>query len=276
MYYQIAAYDLQSSCEPQHGKITTNSIFASLATTAFLFGGHGLFPEEIGELREPESFFNALHITYVILVVMYISNAYVAYQVWGDWIGGDIQFNYPENAATLTSAFLSIVWGLVEITISHVMMLGNLDQILGLSRRLRICGLPACVVRVVFRSGVVCTEVFFAVMLSAAGIANIQVAVGAFGFTALTYYAPYALYWKLVMRPRGDALWLQLLSAVVVLSGVALTITGVYAGVKGIVNDIDTYELFDTSCAVGGTLDLASCENPCRKAYGYGNKTCPL
>merc|ERR1712060_251888 len=115
-----------------------------------------------------------------------------------------MQLNFPMNTATLVSAVLSVVWGLIEMTLSHVLMLSLVESALGLSGSAsgqnRLC-------RFLLRAGFACTEVFFAFMLSSAGIANIQGFVGAFGFTALTYYYPFAAYWKLVLREQGTSLW---------------------------------------------------------------------
>merc|ERR1712060_641230 len=109
LFYQVGAHELGTTCEPRYGGVTAESAFNSLAISAFLFGGHGLFPEKIGELRRPESFFGALHAVYAVLIGVYASGAYLSYYVWGDWIVGDIQLNMPQNAATATSTALSAV-----------------------------------------------------------------------------------------------------------------------------------------------------------------------
>jgi len=203
LYYQIASRDLVSECEPTYGNVTSNSVVISVATTAFLFGGHGLFPEEMREMRRPQSFFSALHASYVIIGIVYATSAYVAYAVWGDWVNADIQFNWPLNGATLVSAMLSAIWGLVEMTISHVMMLSLIESQLETMGLLVGSAPHAAVKRTALRTAIAGSEVVFALMFSSAGIGNLQGFVGAFGFTALTYYAPFAVYWKLVLRPRG-------------------------------------------------------------------------
>lgn len=270
LYYQIASKDLLSECEPKFGGVTAHSSIISLATTAFLFGGHGLFPEEIRELRRPASFFNALHASYVIIGIVYATNAYVAYAVWGQWTAADNQMNWPLNTATLISALLSILWGLVEMTMSHVMMLSLIESHVGLGKPggqgLR---------RALLRSAVVASEVFVAFMFSSAGLGNLQGVVAAFGFTALTYYAPFAAYWKLVLRPGESSLCLQLCYGAVCLSGVLLTVAGVYASTAGMAEEIAAYRLFDTSrCSVADIVNVASCDNPCHSAYGFDSVTC--
>ncbi|CAJ1436729.1 unnamed protein product [Effrenium voratum] len=207
LVYQIGAHDLLQECRPSFDGITATSTFNSLATTAFLFGGHGLFPEEMAELRRPESYFPALHASYVVLILGYGLNTYLAYAVWGEWTAGDNQFNWPLNGATLTSSFLSAVWGILEMTTSHVMLLNTVEKHPWVKAILDKRG--SCYSRALIRATFVWTEVFWAFMFSAAGIANIQAFVGAFGFTSLTYYAPFAAYWKLLRRTsdrhRGDA-----------------------------------------------------------------------
>ncbi|CAK0819136.1 unnamed protein product [Prorocentrum cordatum] len=284
LFYQVGYGDLVATCHPSFAGVTFKSVLNSLATTAFLFGGHGLFPEEIRELRRPRSYFPALHGTYVLLVTVYISNTYVAYAVWGQWTSADNQFNWPLNWATVTSAFLSVLWGLVEMATCHVLMLSLVERTSVVRKVLEaprvLCGMSpkvatqarSSLLRLVF----VLSEVFFAVMLSAAGLGNINALVGAFGFASLTYYAPFAVYWQQALR-RGDAgLLFQVSCFLAILTGVALTLLGTYAAIRGMEEDLQTYTLFDTSrCTVSDVVNQASCDNPCRDAYGLNATSCP-
>lgn len=131
-------------------------------------------------------------------------------------------------------------------------------------------------VRTVLRSAIVWSEVAIAIMFAAAGIADIQALIGAFGFSALTYYMPFAAYWKLIAQREKQPLWMQLLCGATFLSGIGLMIVGVYASVVGIAEGIAKYSLFDTTiCSSADIVDLGACNNPCRNAYGYDNRTCP-
>lgn len=277
MYYQIAHHDILAECEPHYGGVTSRSLVNSLSTTALLFGGHGLFPEEIGEMRKPESFFRALHVCYAIVISVYASNAYVAYYAWGNWVAGDIQFNWPLNEATFLSAILSIVWVLIEIAIANVMMMGLVEKVLKLEQpKFRSESTTCfCVCRSLWRSFFVLSQVLFSFMLSSAGIADLQALVGAFGFTALTYYAPFAAYWKLIASKRGEHFVWQASYCLAFLSGVAIMVVGTYISLTSIAKTLSTYNLFDTStCTTSNILDLSSCSNPCRESYGYGNLSC--
>jgi len=263
---------LLSECEPKFGGVTAKSAFSSLATTAFLFGGHGMFPEEIREMRRPKSFFSALHIAYGVMGLIYATGAYLGYAVWGTWTSGDNQLNFPLNTATLISALLSVVWGLIEMTLSHVVMLSQVEAILSLRGSAFIGNRLH---RFLLRSGFVCTEILFAFMLSDAGIANLQGLVGAFGFTALTYYCPFAAYWKLIVQEQGATLYQKICYGLGFISGVLLTLVGVYASVAGMVDEVSSYSLFDTSrCSLSDVVDPQSCSNPCVAAYGYNVSAC--
>jgi len=283
MYYQIGSRDLMSTCTPSFEGVTPMTTFNSLATTGLLFGGHGMFPEEIREMKRPESYFGALHSAYVIMIVVYLSNTYVAYAVWGDWTAGDNQFNWPLNEATFVSVVLSSIWALIEMTISHVMLFStiekHLEQWWGAGRdrpegKQRVGPWRRRLLRVLGRSAFVWTEVFFALMLSSAGIANIQAFCGAVGFAALTYCAPFAAYWKLL--GRHDPLVWQLCYLVVGLSGVGLMVVGTYSSVAGSLDQLEQYHLFDTSqCSANDVLDMRSCSNPCREAYGVEGTCTP-
>jgi hypothetical protein len=273
LYYQVASLDLLEVCEPSYGGVTYQSAFNGLATTAFLFGGHGLFPEEMREMKHPSSFFPAFHWAYAITIALYLSNAIVGYTVWGDWTAGDNQFNFPMNTATFTSAILSSVWGIVEITTNKVMFLKLLEntevmqRLLGDNKR----HLP----RIAFRAGIAWSEVFFAWMLNAAGIANLQAFVGSFGFTSLTYYAPFAAYWALTRRRGTATVLVQFGCAVFIAIGLIMMVVGVWSSVEGAAAQIAEYSLFSTAtCGVANVLNEAACDNPCRAVGGYDVAAC--
>merc|ERR1711941_34500 len=117
----------------------------------------GMFPEEIREMRNKDHYFGALHAMYIIVILVYATNAYVAYFVWGDWVAGDIQFNWPLNGATFISALLSAVWVLIEIAISHVMLLGTMERTVIDFERLtqNISQSSKAIVRTLLRSAIV-------------------------------------------------------------------------------------------------------------------------
>eukprot|EP00931_Biecheleriopsis_adriatica_P061059 TRINITY_DN366_c0_g1_i1.p1 TRINITY_DN366_c0_g1~~TRINITY_DN366_c0_g1_i1.p1 ORF type:complete len:478 (+),score=45.39 TRINITY_DN366_c0_g1_i1:70-1503(+) len=279
MYYQMALYDVFNSCEPTYGSVNFNSVITSLSTTAFLYGGHGLFPEAIREMRKPESYFRAVHVCYMITALIYVSSAFPAYYAWGSWTAGDVQFNWPLNTPTLVSALLSIAWVIIGIGLANLMMLRVLEDLL----KLELPASSSSLVSVAFfwlrrslgRSLFVWSEVFFAWMLASAGLADLQGLAGALGFTALTYYAPFAAYWKLIARHQKEPVWRQLTYGFAFLSGVLVMVVGVYTAVSDMVQARSTYHLFDTStCHTSSILNLNSCSNPCREAYALFNSTC--
>lgn len=233
-------------------------------------------------MREPDKYFRALHATFIICISVYISNAYVAYYVWGDWIAGDIQFNFPKNNATLLSALLSGVWVLIEMAISYVLLLGLVERTLvdpellasRISKQFHTT-VPGWLLRVTLRSLLVFSVIVVALMFNGAGIADLQAMVGAVGFTALTYYAPFAAYWKLIARERKDPAWKQLAYLGGFLSGIFVMCAGTYAASTSIGADVSSHSLFDTSiCSSNAIVNLAACTNPCREAYGFGNISC--
>merc|ERR1712039_413512 len=123
--------------------------------------------------------------------------------------------------------------------------------------------------------GVVFSVVVVAWMFNAAGIANLQAMIGAVGFTALTYYAPFAAYWKLISRPRKDPTWKQLFYLGGCAAGVLVMISGGITASVSITDDMSSRRFFDTSiCTSEDILDLSACSNPCREAYGFANITC--
>merc|ERR1712110_1252576 len=100
---------------------------------------------------------------------------------------------------------------------------------------------PGILPRVTIRALVVVSVIVLAVMLNSAGIAAIQAMIGALGFTALTYYAPFAAYWKLIARERKDPIWKQLSYLACFISGVVVMVVGVYASAASIQDTLSTY-----------------------------------
>ena len=88
------------------------SVLLSGSAFAYAFGGHGMFPEEIRELRDKTEWNRrVMPWTYGIIVPTYALCSYLGYYVWG---GGDagssanINANFPANAANVLSIVVQL------------------------------------------------------------------------------------------------------------------------------------------------------------------------
>ena len=262
----IGEHSLLSSCKPTYGSPTLLGSLNSLSTIALLFGGHGVLPEEIREMAEPDRFPLALNVSYVGIVIMYAVFAPVGYAVWGDFTNGDVTQNLPDVPARRAAALLAFLVIMVTTTISHVLYVGLVEELVGLSTaRTGLGQLAREVARIVLRTALVWMEATITLMLHSAGIESFTTITGALGFAALTYYAPYAAYWKLIARRDSHSTLRQALLLAGFLVGLFISIAGTSAAVYDFIDGASEYILFDMSC--NPPLELDVTENPCRIAY---------
>jgi len=85
-FWQIGVYGPYDA-EPElpcYAQYSAGSALAALSNMAFTFGGHGVFPEQIREMREPKEFTKAFDILYAFVVPMYFLTAVVGFWAFGN------------------------------------------------------------------------------------------------------------------------------------------------------------------------------------------------
>mmetsp|Transcript_7311 Transcript_7311/g.19183 ORF Transcript_7311/g.19183 Transcript_7311/m.19183 type:complete len:317 (+) Transcript_7311:541-1491(+) len=255
-------------CTPQFGPPTTLGAFNSLANIALLYGGHGMFPEEIREMKDPRQFAKALNISYIVIVAMYAIVAPFGYYVWGDFVTGDITLNLPDGFSQKLAAVVNACIYTINIMLGHVLYFGVVERWCGFDplkvaplEPRRCCIFSPAVLQAMLRAAIVAVEVVAALAFSAAGIDDYNNLSGALGFAALTYYVPFLLYWKLIAQRDGHHFWLKVGLWLGFGTGVAISLVGTFSSVYSFARAIDEYQVFDTSCRP--LIDFNSSANPC-------------
>lgn len=265
VYVQMGRYDMLQNCEPsyelpQEEGSTFMTFFRGLSTFMWMLGGHGMFPEEIREMRDPEvHYYKALNWAYGLIVVQYLMTIIPAYLVWGSWTTPLLVDNLPDDNITSAIVILSVVWMFIEAAISNLLLcltvevhVYNLSPLQHFIRKEGELIFPA-VKRGLHRVFVVLLQLFFAVMLQDAGVGNIQAFVGAFGFGALTFWLPYILEMFRVPKFRG-------LHTVLLIIGLVVSVFGMYTSLASI-HEATQGTLFSSECKHLDLLDEES--GPC-------------
>ena len=270
---QIVRYDMFATCSPTFGaSVTGVSTMEALATSAFLFGGHGLFPEEIREMRKDhrEHRFNlALALAYVVIGVTYLIWGPLSYAVWGDSVTGDIVQLWPDDDVTSAALVFSVIWGIVELQVSQVLLMLTVEiHGIGLHPHESWFAprtawwwsgrMPPALLRVLVRCGIVLTQLFWALMLQDAGIANIQALCGAIGFSALTYFFPFVLYDRFRKGSKPHPAW-RSLWFLLFLSGFVVLIGGVVSSIEGFVTTTNGALFGAGGCGVVDLVGNTTC-----------------
>lgn len=69
---------------PCYDQWSTVSMLATVPNMAFTFAGHGTFPEQIRELREPADFHTGFDVLYAVAVPFYAGCALLAFWAFGN------------------------------------------------------------------------------------------------------------------------------------------------------------------------------------------------
>ncbi|CAK9101031.1 Probable GABA transporter 2 [Durusdinium trenchii] len=266
VYVQMGRYDMGTNCSPDYDLPDDESriltFFKGLSTFAWMFGGHGMYPEEIREMKDPqENFGKALNFAYAIIILQYALMVFPAYYTWGSWTSPVLLDNLPDDNVTTLAIWISIVWMLITAAISNLLLCLTMEvHVWNLSPLVHfdpLARFPPVVTRFCHRALMVGLQLFFALMLQEAGIGNIQAFVGAFGFGALTFWLPYILELRRVRRRA-------LLHYGLLGLGMVLTTFGIYSAVASMVAETGG-QLFSTHCRQVNLQNAT--EGPCDYVY---------
>ena len=269
---QIAAFGAYAAGGgPCYDQWTTVTMLTNVCNMAFTFSGHGTFPEQIRELKNPRAdFARAFDLLYAGAIPFYALCALVAFWAFGNANSAVYIENLRLDAyvhvalyATLVAMFPVIVLGIVVLLLQVELPLGVLprDTLVNTSdahetsrAAAAVRCVPPVVFRLVFRTLFLASMLFFAEMLIGAGLAFFANIAGALGLCATTYWLPYLLYFQLY----GDELsrGRKLNFAVNLVGGLVISGTGTYYNVK---------DLFE------GSFHMFKEESCTEGAYFWGN-----
>ena len=77
--------------------MSIRSKFVSLANFAYAYGGHGLYPEEMSEMQEPERWPEVMNWSYFISAPVYLFVGALGYRSYGASTEADINLNFPND-----------------------------------------------------------------------------------------------------------------------------------------------------------------------------------
>ena len=227
---------------PTYGRVVTSaSVFNSLGNFAYGFGGHGLYPEELRELKNPEDWPKVLNITYGTMVPIYLLVMYWGYKAYGDFAKGNINLNFPHNGANIVSMLMQSVQCYYGVFFTSITLMMRIETYLGVdpTRGWSVVtryGVSPAVFRLVFRTFFLATEVIVAaIFLAVSGdvILDIQSLAGAVGMTAMTFFLPSLIHYGFNMTERSSNLerfWV----VVNFTMGVAIMFSGLYGSLSSL------------------------------------------
>jgi len=246
-----------------YNQYTAPSILANIANMAFTYGGHGTFPEQVREMRNPDDFFRGFDILYAIAMPFYTACALVSFWAFGNMNSANYIENLEDNSWVKVNLYLSLLSGLPIIVLGQVVILLQLEIPMGIlptdwlvnrsqnegrvATFLRSTRLSPVVLRFFFRTFYVGVLLLLAEMLDDAGLGTIVSIAGAIGLAAMTYWLPFVLSLKLDYEELKATPCVIVLYSLLALGGVFISVTGV------IFNAIDlsegSFELFqEISC----------------------------
>ena len=256
-------------------KPTFYSVFLSLSAFAYCFGGHGMFPEMIREMRRPQDFSLVLKLTYAFVGVTYAICAYLGYWAYGEAVQANINLSWPANPMNVVSISIQLAVCYYCVYLTNAVLVLNIEQGL-LGDELRDGGTKAETStfprprRFAFRVTFLALQTAVGlILISGSGdvILGLQSLSGAVGMTALTYFLPFVMYW-LVFPEEMDArkkFWFALNVAL----GVVIMIGGILSSAADLLENAGG--VFGGYCHLTYRYSPSSPDDPCHIS-GY-NRT---
>lgn len=245
--------------DPDYSSITFSSIINGMTAMAFAYGGAGMFPEMIQEMKDPADFngpTGSLSQAYVVIVPSYVLAGVVGFWAFGTACSGNIVENFPDNKLRTVLLAFNLFLYIMGSLEANQLLAGKVEQYMKvdptgwLEPRTQQGWAPG-LVRGCVRVGLIALQLFFAEMLFSAGVGDIQSLTGAIAGVLLTYVLPVVFYVKIFKREesgwlQGGSYWFLIGSAAI---GVFITVAGVVVAIKSIISAASDYSLFHGSCS---------------------------
>ena len=101
-----------------------SDILQAFNLIAYAFGGHGLYPETLREMRTPQQWPWVMVVTYAAVVPLYLACGLLGFIAYGTFANANINLNWPNNSANK----LSIVANMRNV--AFTMLISQLVQVL--------------------------------------------------------------------------------------------------------------------------------------------------
>lgn len=233
------------------------NLFVSLSAFAYMFGGHGMFPEMIREMKKPKDFTKVLKWTYAVVMIQYIVCGYLGFYAYGSSVNANINLSWPYNQLNVASIIVQLVVCYYLVYLTNAVLMMNIEISFGL--------LPTSTrphskyKRFLFRILFLGTQIILAeFLLGGSGdvLLGLQSLAGAIGMSALTYFLPFIMFWSCFPKELSKN------TKIIYIANIAI---GVLIMCLGIISSLDT--LIENS---GGILS-----GYCHLEHTY-NQTCTI
>jgi len=179
----------------------TTSLLAALPAIAYAFGGHGVFPEEVRELKTPKDFPRIVKWLYAGSLPWYYVVSIASYACYGSEINGNPLFNWPRGLwVTQCGAVFSLVGAIViSVTTNQATLIAVEEKVLRIdSFEYGMNSAPRILVRFAF----IMLQLLAAFVLRRTPLQYLQAFMGSFGVGCLTFWAPFLFYLRVQRRKK--------------------------------------------------------------------------
>eukprot|EP00466_Bigelowiella_natans_P002151 jgi/Bigna1/142393/aug1.69_g17101 len=179
---------------------------SAAANLVFSYGSHAVMPEEVREMRTDTDMFRSRNWANAVALPIY-----AVVGMWGFWaFGANMILNFKDGPAVRAYLISSAMLGYLPLTYGQILLFLKVELRLGVSPSdyLRhsnpercaydwIKSVPPALFRFVFRLSVLSSYALVAEAFLGFGLQNMVSLVGAISVTALTFYLPFVLHFKL-------------------------------------------------------------------------------
>ena len=194
---------------------------------AYAYGGHGMFPESLREMRRPEDWPRVMRWCYGVMVPLYLACGAVGYRAYGGFAKANVNLNFPDNALNAASLVLQLLQTYYLVFYTNVVMTIAVERnVLGIEpgvrdadadadadeaagRRPRVLRRKVVVVgdqdAFAFRTAWLASQCLLASAFMSSGsgdvIVDAQALTGAVGMALMTFFFPSVL--AVALLPEG-------------------------------------------------------------------------
>lgn len=239
-------------------------MLTNVCNMAFTFAGHGTFPEQIRELRDPRDFHFGFNVLYGTAMPLYVAIAFVSFWAFGNMNSANYMENMPSDSFVRAGIIGNLIISFPMMALNQIVLFLQIEMPLGIlptdwltnrskidnpaANYLRASKIPPVVIRAGFRVAYVGSLLFWAELLIGAGLAIFQNMAGALGLCATTYWLPFVF--AIAMFRDELPPWKIAFFTFNALVGLFITLTGIYFNAAGLTDT--SFQFFrESTCKEG-------------------------
>lgn len=247
-------------CDATYDDVNFSSFWEGTTAFAFIWGGSGLFPEMIQEMKDPREFLGptgSLTLAYSVIVPVYAIACVFGFWAYGNEVDGNLIENYPGNTIRKVTLLINLfVVGFGTLS-ANMLLAGKLEDATGLKvavadewiqRSALFGGVRVAYVRTTMRLLLIAAELLFAEMLFDSGVGDIQSFTGAVAGVVLTFVLPLLFYVKLFPDDEWSTGGYKHLLYISVAVFLVVAVVGTVIAVMDIAEDASEFKIFEGVC----------------------------